>query len=552
MKNRTAASLLFLFAFMPFLTRSQPLSGNPPKREFRGVWIASVINIDYPAAPTMNSEDLKREWMNTLNFYKGLNFNAILMQIRPSSDALYPSQLAPWSRYLTGQQGTPPSGGFDPLAYMIETTHAAGMEFHAWMNPYRASMDNEQPSQMHDLHILKQHPDWCLKYNKRWIMNPGLPDVREHVTQVVEEVVRNYDIDAIHFDDYFYPYKNGSETFNDLNTFAEHQNGFSNLEDWRRNNVDMLIEQVARRIKAIKPRVQFGISPFGIWRNMKRDPNGSETNGTSCYDDLFADVRKWLQNGWIDYVVPQLYWTIGFSIADHATLANWWSNNSFGKNVYIGHGYYRIGSGGTREPNWNDSNEIPRQIALSRSLKNVKGSVYFSSKNLMRNPLGVTDLLRNDWYAYPAFPPVVIPDTSKLVCESPALRRIEAKGDGSVLIRWEAAKRDCLKQPFQYVVYRFDGNQVNFENGRNILATISGDAKNLEFNDKTAVDGYIYTYSVSIVDCHHNEKVATDVQTVQKVVDEKGKAEMRKLQGVDYPVGLKPKRKSWWRRLFGL
>lgn len=556
MKNCTAKPWILLLALLPFICHAQnPTDNRSPKREFRGVWVATVLNIDYPISPNSNADELRRQWMRIIEFYKSLNFNAIVVQIRPSADAIYPSQLAPWSRYLTGKQGTPPTEGFDPLAFMVKTAHDAGMELHAWLNPYRASMDSESPSQMHELHVLRQHPEWCIRYNKRWLMNPGLPEVREHIAQVVEEIVRNYEVDAIHFDDYFYPYKAQGETLNDLEAYAKYQNGFTNLDDWRRNNVDMLIELLSKRIKAIRSTCQFGISPFGIWRNRTRDPEGSETFGLSCYDDLYADVRKWLRNGWIDYVAPQLYWTQGFSTADHTTLANWWNDNAFGKQVYIGHAIYRVGTSNAREPNWGDVQEIPRQISLARSLKNVKGSIHFSSKNLMRNPLGISDLLKNEWYNYPAFPPIVFKDTSRLLCESPQLRKIEADGN-DIAIRWQAANQDCQTKPFEYVIYRFDGNRVDFEDGRNILAVVPGDAKNLEYKDKKAVDGYIYTYSVTVVNCFHAEMPKPDLQTVHKVVvtNEKGdkKTKIDKLKSVEYPDGQKPKRKSFWKRLFGL
>ncbi len=534
-----------------------PTATTPPKREFRGVWIATVFNIDFPARPTTDAEAIKTEWLNLLDFYKNLNFNALLIQVRPSGDALYRSDLAPWSRYLTGKQGVAPSDGFDPLAFMISTAHAKGIEIHAWLNPYRASMDNEEPSQMADNHVLKQHPEWCIKFNKRYIFDPGLPETREHVAQVVEELVRNYDLDAIHFDDYFYPYKNGKEEFRDGASYTKYGTGFNSVEDWRRNNVDLLIEDVSRKIKAIKPRCQFGISPFGVWRNQNRDPLGSATlGGNTCYDDLYADVRKWLQNGWIDYVAPQCYWQMGFSIADYTTLVNWWAANSFGKTVYIGHAAYRVGQSSSREPSWGDVEEIPRQIALSRVVKGVKGSIFFSSKSLMKNPLGLTDKLRNEWYNVPAFAPIVIKDTSTMFCEAPTLKQVE--GDGTdVVLSWMGSKQDCKRKPFHYIVYRFDGNKVNFDNPRNILAMIDGNSKNLSYRDKTAIDGYIYTYAISVMDCLNEEQIAAkNVLTVQKeiVTDATGKTgprtRVKEIKYVDYPDTQK-KRRSFWKRLFG-
>jgi uncharacterized lipoprotein YddW (UPF0748 family) len=499
---------LVVFLSLPMLLQAQPA----PKREMRGVWIASVLNIDYPSVPTQDDYVLRDNWLKILKQHKEIGLNAVFVQVRPSGDALYKSNLVPWSRYLTGQSGLAPNNDFDPLGFMIKTTHELGMEFHAWLNPYRASMDNQPPSTFHESHVMRQHPEWCIKYNKRYIMNPGLPEVRVHVNEVVAELARNYDLDGIHFDDYFYPYKVAGETFNDYSTFQQYNNGITNIEDWRRENVDLLIYNLYKTIKSIKPRMQFGISPFGVWRNQHKDPRGSATQaGITCYDDLYADVLKWLNQGWIDYVMPQVYWQIGFNIADYEKIVRWWVDNSYGKPVYIGHGAYRVGQNSSREPNWRNPNEIPRQIQLARSLKGIKGSVYFSSKSLTNNALGVADSLKYNYYAYPAITPEVIRDTSLLACEPAEIRPITSE-NGQVLLRWKTSQLTQKRIPHQYIVYRFEPGKVDFTNGRNIIALVPHDArKELIFYDPNTEEDDTFLYAITVVDCINRETPADEV-----------------------------------------
>ncbi len=523
-----------------------------PKRELRGVWIASVLNIDYPSVPTTSDYVLKEEWIKLIDKHKALGINALYVQIRPSSDAFYKSDIVPWSRYLTGQSGTAPMNDFDPLPFMIETAHERGMEFHAWLNPYRASMDNQDPSSFAPNHIMNQHPDWCFKYGKRYILNPGIPEVRDHVNQIVAEIVSKYNVDGIHFDDYFYPYKIAGEGFPDSKTFQQFNNGFTNIEDWRRNNVDLLIYNLSKTIKKINPRVQFGISPFGVWRNNNRDPEGSATQaGLTCYDDLYADVRKWLREDWIDYVTPQVYWQIGFSIADHATIVKWWVDNSAGKPIYIGLGAYRVGQQSTREPAWTDPAEIGRQIRYSRTFKQVKGVVYFSSKSLTSNLLGIGDTLANNYYRFPAVPPEVIKDTSLLECDAPELRNVIAE-NGQTIIRWKASRKTQKRQPFQYIVYRFDNGNVDFTNGRNILTLIPYDSKNLTYLDKNVVNEDLYTYAVTVVDCQHHETPPYDAVSIGNISKLPPPVPERKpTPPNNAPKKIEKKRRGFFARLFG-
>lgn len=538
-------SSFILILFSSFLLQAQVA----PKRELRGVWIATVLNIDYPSAPTQSDWVLKEEWIKILDKHKALGINALYVQIRPTSDALYKSDIVPWSRYLTGNSGLPPDNNYDPLAFMIQTAHDRGFEFHAWLNPYRASMDNQDGTQFAPNHVMNQHPEWCFKYGKRYILNPGLPEVRAHVNEVVAEIVQKYDVDGIHFDDYFYPYKIAGEAFSDGLTYQQYGSGFNNIEDWRRNNVDLLIYNLSKTIKQIKPRVQFGISPFGVWRNNSKDPQGSATQaGLTCYDDLYADVRKWLRESWIDYATPQVYWTLGFSIAEHATIVKWWVDNSAGKPIYIGLGAYRVGQSSPREPAWGDPAEIGRQIRLSREYKEVKGVVFFSSKSLLTNALGMGDTLVQNYYRYPALAPEVIKDTTLLECDAPELRNVIAE-NGQVVVRWKPSRRTMKRLPFQYVVYRFDNGNIDFTNGQNIKTLIPFDSKDLTFLDKNVVSDYTYTYAVTVVDCQLHETPADDIATVGPPIrlPPPSRASIPKTS----PVKKEKKKKGFWCWLFG-
>jgi uncharacterized lipoprotein YddW (UPF0748 family) len=506
--------ILFCFLSLHLSAQFTPIAPYAPKREMRGVWISSVLNIDYPSGPSPDDNFLRDTWIRLIDTHKALGINTLFVQIRPTSDALYPSKLVPWSRYLTGQSGLAPYNNFDPLEFMIQTAHARGLEFHAWLNPYRASMDGQTAVSFAPNHVLNTHPEWCFLYNKKYIMNPGLPDVRNHIREVVKEIITRYEVDGIHFDDYFYPYKEGNQEINDYQTFQQYQAGFSNIEDWRRNNVDLLISDLSQTIRLIKPRVQFGISPFGIWRNNNRDPEGSDTRGGSSYDGLYADVRKWLRSDWIDYVVPQVYWTIGFNIADHEKIMKWWSNNAFGKNVYSGLGTYRVGQGGSKDPAWNNPNEIPRQIRLSRSLPNVFGSVHFSSKSLLNNALGVSDSLKYNYYNTPALPPEGRKDNSLLICDPPEVRAITSEQDGRVSIRWQPNTTTLKRRPFQYLVYRFKNGQIDFTNGHNIIGIMPHNTKEYVFYDPKPETTNLYAVSVS--DCQNRESLPSDLLTIDK------------------------------------
>ncbi|MFM2363673.1 MAG: hypothetical protein RLZZ316_2575 [Bacteroidota bacterium] len=380
-----------------------------PKYEFRAAWIATVDNIDWPTKGNYNTALQKKEYIDLLDMHQRNGLNAVIVQIRPATDAFYPSPYEPWSEWLTGKQGTPPSPYYDPLQFMIDEAHKRGMEFHAWCNPYRAVF-NIDKSSIAPTHITRLHPEWFLTYGDKKYFDPGNKEAQQFVVKVIEDVVKRYNIDAIHFDDYFYPYRIKVKEFPDAASYAQYSNGLSK-DDWRRSNVDSVITMLSRAIKKENKYCRFGISPFGVWRNADKDADGSNTKaGQTNYDDLYADILLWLKKGWIDYVAPQLYWEFGHAAAPYEVLIDWWSTHSYGKHCYIGWGIYRAGSNAA----WRDKTQLPRMIAASRNTPNINGGIYFSSKTFFKNPNGWCDSLQNNYYKYPALvPPMLWIDSTK-------------------------------------------------------------------------------------------------------------------------------------------
>ena len=367
------------------------------KPEFRGVWVATVDNIDWPEYPTTNSEQLRASFIKLLEMHQRNGINALVMQIRPASDAFYPSPFEPWSQWLTGKQGSPPAPYYDPLEFMVTETHKRGMEFHAWMNPYRAVF-NIRTSSLAPAHITQIHPGWFLTYGDKKYFDPGNKEAQAYVTAVVKDVVSRYAVDAVHLDDYFYPYPIGGKEFPDEGSYRKYGNGLSKA-DWRRSNTDSIIVSLYRTIKEQNKNCQFGISPFGVWRNADRDPEGSNTKaGPTNYDVLYADILLWLKNGWIDYVAPQLYWEFGHNAAPFEVLVDWWSKHSYGKNCYIGLGVYRANSSAA----WRDKTQLPRQIQKIRNTPNLQGMIFYSSKSFEKNMNGWSDSIRFNYFKQPA------------------------------------------------------------------------------------------------------------------------------------------------------
>jgi len=384
-----------------------------PKYEFRAVWIASVDNIDWPIKGMVNVDSQQKEYIRQLDMHRKNGMNAVIVQVRPAADAFYPSAYEPWSQWLTGTQGKPPVPYYDPLEFMIREAHLRGMEFHAWCNPYRADF-KIGASSIGPSHITKLHPEWFLDYGDKRYFDPGSKIAQGFVVKVIADIVRRYRIDAIHMDDYFYPYRIAGKEFPDSLSYVQSGSKL-NKEDWRRSNVDSIILQLSRAIKKENKFCQFGISPFSVWRNRDKDPEGSEsTAGQTNYDDLYADILLWLRKGWIDYVAPQLYFEIGHPRVPYEKMLDWWSKHAYGKHVYIGHGIYRAGGTTAANQPFNKPNELPDQIKLLRQNPNVHGSIYFSSKSFNKNPNGWNDSLQNNYYKYPALiPPMDWIETKK-------------------------------------------------------------------------------------------------------------------------------------------
>ena len=386
------------------------LAAEPPPvaREFRGAWIATVANIDWPSRPGLAVAQQQRELVRLLDLAVELKLNAVVFQVRPACDALYASPLEPWSEYLTGEMGRPPEPAYDPLSFAVEEAHRRGLELHAWFNPYRASHPTMK-GPTSERHISRTHPELVRKYGVYQWLDPGEPAAAEHSLAVVLNVVRRYDIDAVHFDDYFYPYPINDEggkriDFPDDASWAKYVDGLGGQEppardDWRRANVDRFLERVAAAIHEAKPWVKSGVSSFGIYR--PGQPPGIA--GFDAYANLYADSRGWLQAGIVDYFSPQLYWPIEQKPQSYPALLAWWhEQNRHGRHLWPGIFTSRVGDGSKTE--W-AADEIIRQIEATRRQPGAGGNIHFSIKALAADRDGVATKLREGQYAEPALVP---------------------------------------------------------------------------------------------------------------------------------------------------
>jgi len=481
-------------------TPAAPVYKADPKREFRGVWIATVENIDWPTNKFTPAPLQKQQLQNILDAHQATGINAVMFQVRPAADAFYLKSREPWSKWLTGQQGQAPYPLYDPLQFAIDEAHKRGMELHAWFNPYRATNDGKF-SALSPKHITNTKPEWFMVYGGIKLFNPGIPEVREYIVQVILDVVDNYDIDGVHMDDYFYPYAIAGQHINDADAFKKYGGDFTDIKDWRRNNVDQLIHMLTDSIHKHKPRLKFGISPFGIWANKYQNPDGSDTHGGDSYYELYADARKWMKEGWLDYINPQLYWPIGYPNAEFRKLVDWWSDNTYNRHLYVGHAVYRINE--RKVTNFKHPDEVPNEIKHLRANPRVQGSVFFSSTSLLNNLLGFTDSLKQTYYRHPALPPVMLwldsvpPNTP---------RNVTAKAqNGSVLLNWETPLLAQDKEPvYGYVIYKFEGiEKPDISDPKNIL--------HIQYNtdttyaDKAVSPGKTYSYIITAIDRLKNE-----------------------------------------------
>ncbi|WP_375418325.1 glycoside hydrolase family 10 protein [uncultured Hymenobacter sp.] len=481
----------------------------PPKRELRGMWIATVENIDWPNQRGEAPEQYRREYRRLLDAGQRAGLNAVFVQIRPASDAFYKSRLEPWSKWLTGQQGRAPAGDDDPLPFLIREAHQRGLEFHAWFNPYRATMDSVT-TRLARNHPYRQHPEWFLRYGGQLLYNPGLPEVRRHIMAVILDVTRRYDIDAVHFDDYFYPYPVSGKVFHDEAAFRDHNpDSLRSLADWRRQNVNILIRDLHDSLRVTKRWVKFGISPFGVWMNKSAHPDGSDTRaGQPSYSNLYADSRLWLKEGWIDYILPQLYWSTKFRLVPYATLLEWWTRHHYGRHLYIGHGTYRMLESTRSDTAWRNPAELLRQIQLNRTFgEESSGSVFFSAKSLLANPLRTTDSLRLSLFKYPALVPPM-PWLDAVPPRPPvsfSLRRLRQFVSLTWLPGPPAPDGDAATY---YVLYRFGPGETPTPNDpRRILRVLRPETTGaaVTYVDTTARPAQAYAYYLTAVDRLHNE-----------------------------------------------
>ena len=485
---------IFLILLMLVVNISGISAGEQPmKREFRGAWIQAV-NGQFIG---MSTSEMQATLTSQLDALQRAGINAIIFQVRPEADALYLSYYEPWSRYLTGEQGVAPDPYWDPLQWMIDECHRRGMELHAWINPYRAKTKGTKHLGLK--HPYKKDPERFVSFDGMLIFNPALQANRDYICTIVTDIVKRYDIDGLHIDDYFYPYPVAGLEFDDEEAFRIDPRGFTDKGDWRRDNVNLLIEQMHHTIRGLKPWVKFGISPFGIYRNKKSDPEGSLTNGLQNYDDLYADILLWIDKGWIDYTIPQVYWEIGHKAADYETLVGWWAQHANGRPLYIGQDVMRtVKAADADDPT---RHQQARKMALQRNYESIDGSCQWPASAVADNAGGYATALTEEYHRWLALQPEYpfidnqAPRHVKKLC-------VIWTDDGPVLCWTPPKYKNEMNRPTKYVVYRFvKGEKINLEDATKILGFATQ-----PFFPLTYEGGKVkYTYVVTALDRLHNE-----------------------------------------------
>ena len=484
---------LFL-SFLALLCAGLSMAQPQPKREFRGAWIQCVNN----QWNGIGRDRMQQTLTYQLDELQKAGINAILFQVRAEGDALYASSMEPWSRYLTGQQGLAPSPYWDPLQWMVEQCRKRSMELHAWINPFRAKTKGT-PALTSPYYRL--HPDRFFEYDGLWIFDPGIPENRAYICSVATDIVRRYDVDGLHIDDYFYPYPVAGLAIPDDHTYARYGQGMDR-NDWRRQNVNDFIRDLHDSIRAAKPWVKFGVSPFGIYRNRKSSPTGSETNGLQNYDDLYADILLWVRQGWVDYNIPQIYWQIGHPTADYQTLIQWWNLNASQRHLYIGQDVERtVKFADTTNP---QTHQVYQKYNLQRALPNIQGSCQWYAKACVDNPQNYTSVLRDTYHRHPALQPLM----PWIDNRSPRkVRKVKPvwTADGYLLF-WTAPKaKKPLDEARRYAVYRFlPGEEVKLSSPTRLVAVTSDTFLKLPYTDGNTR----YTYVVTALDRMSNESKA--------------------------------------------
>lgn len=458
--KRIYTLLLTFLLLWPCVTAQNLL----PKREFRGAWI-QIINGQFEG---MSRDQMQANLTHQLNVLQQCGINAIMFQVRGEADAMYPSPYEPWSRFLTGRQGTAPNPYWDPLAWMITECHKRGMELHAWINPFRAKTKGTKELALN--HPYVKHPERFFEYDGFYLFDPGLNENRRYICQIAADIVRRYDVDGIHMDDYFYPYPVAGMTIPDQATYITHKNGIDNVDDWRRYNVNLFMEMMHDSIRAVKPWVKFGVSPFGIYHNVQPGSNipGSNTRGLQNYDNLYADVLYWINKGWVDYNIPQIYWEIGHKAADYEELIKWWSRFAGGRPLFIGQDVERtVRAADLKNP---QRNQMSAKFGLQRSLRGIQGSCLWYSAAVVRNEGNYATALQKNYHRTPALQPL-FPFIDDEAPGKPRKLKTMWMPNGYYLF-WTAPKgTQEMDVARNYVVYRFEqGERIDLFNPEHIVA----------------------------------------------------------------------------------
>lgn len=494
MKTKTSVISLILLIAAALQCAAVPAN---PKREFRGAWLHVIGQSQWQNKTPAQQRNYIVDQFDKL---EDAGCNAVIFQVRPTADALYESKLEPWSAWLTGKRGKAPSPAWDPMAFAIEEAHRRGMEFHAWLNPYRvtSSAKDVLPAS----HAANKEPHRFVKFNGQTFFDPAYQENRDFICEVIDDITRRYNVDAIHIDDYFYPYPaNGKKFDADQRSYAKFGKGM-NKSDWRRHNVDLLIEQIHKTIKSRKPWVRFGVSPFGIWRNKSSDPRGSASSGLQNYDDLYADVLLWVNKGWIDYNVPQIYWEIGHKAADYDKLIRWWSRYAAGRPLIIGQDVERsVKAADLKNP---AINQVPEKFRLQRTLPNIDGNCLWYSAAVVRNVGNIANALQNTYQRRPALQPLM-PFIDNKAPKKP--RKVKAfwMPDGYYLF-WTAPKaKNVMDEARFYAIYRFKkGEKVNLSDAEHLIMVTPSTMVKLPYENGKEK----YTYVVTSLDRVQNESKA--------------------------------------------
>jgi uncharacterized lipoprotein YddW (UPF0748 family) len=513
---------IYLFIQVFFLTIYSLQAQTSPKREMRAAWVATYANIDWPSSGSSSAVE-QSTFIQRVDEHKATGINAIFVQVRSQADAMYPSPYEPWSADLTGTQGTAPNPYYDPMEFMINQTHQRGMEFHAWFNPYRAmaTFNTTNYNNLSASHVVKAHPEWIMNVTtnsnsaQQRLLNPGAPEVWDHIIKVMMHVVRNYDVDGIHFDDYFYT-NPALTTYNDDSVYAIHNRGIANRATWRRSNVDTLIRRLGDSIRSVKPWIKFGISPSGIWLSQANDPlNGSNTSAgaTQHYKDLYANSRLWLQQGWIDYLAPQVYWYIGQTGSDYNILAPWWNNNNFGRHIYMGMAGYKVGDALQNAAFATDNTQIPRQVRLNRQLTGIQGQAVYNTTSLRNNKLNFRDSLRLHFFTKPALLPAMSWKDNSGPASATSLTA-SLQGDNTIKLNWTrpATAANEMDKAKQFVIYRSAGTAPDTNNIEHLVAITLTDTE--EYIDTATLANGTYYYVVTALDRLHNESPVSNTASL--------------------------------------